>query len=113
MLKHNMKTVVTVFLKKQRFVKLNFLQCLDTIGMKILSPKIKKLMGSFESEHFTYLGFFNNVCICKNTCFISKKDGMKNQSHFFDIFGTPFCAIFFQSTSYFSNPPPIHSLIPF
>ena len=39
-LKHNMKTVLIAFFEKQRHRKLNFFQCLDTIAMKILSPKI-------------------------------------------------------------------------
>ena len=36
---HNM-TGLFVFFEKQRYRKLNFFQCLDTIAMKILSPKI-------------------------------------------------------------------------
>ena len=39
-LKHNMKTLLIAFLEKQKYRKLNFFQCLDTIAMKILSPKI-------------------------------------------------------------------------
>ena len=39
-LKHNMKTVLTDIFEKQRYHKLNLFQCLDTIAMKILSPKI-------------------------------------------------------------------------
>ena len=39
-LKHNMKAVLIAFFEKQRYRKLNFFQCLDTVAMKILSPKI-------------------------------------------------------------------------
>ena len=39
-LKHNMKAVLIASFEKQRYRKLNFFQCLDTIPMKILSPKI-------------------------------------------------------------------------
>ena len=39
-LKHNMKAVLIAYFEKQRYLKLNFLQCLDTIAMKILPPKI-------------------------------------------------------------------------
>ena len=39
-LKHNMKTVLIDIFEKQRYHKLNLFQCLDTIAMKILSPKI-------------------------------------------------------------------------
>ena len=39
-LKHNMKAVLIAFFEKQRYRKLNSFQCLDTIAMKILSPKI-------------------------------------------------------------------------
>ena len=37
-LKHNMKAVLIAFFEKQKYRKLNFFQCLDTIAMKILSP---------------------------------------------------------------------------
>ena len=40
-LKHNMKAVLIALLGKERYRKLNFFQCLDTIAMKILSPKFK------------------------------------------------------------------------
>ena len=40
LLKHNMKVVLIAFFEKQRYRKLNFFQCLDTVAMKILSPKI-------------------------------------------------------------------------
>ena len=40
LLKHNMKVVFIAFFEKQRNRKSNFLQCLDTITTKILSPKI-------------------------------------------------------------------------
>ena len=43
-LKRNTKTVLTAFFKKVKkikdMVKLNILLCLDTIAIKILSPKI-------------------------------------------------------------------------
>ena len=37
-LKHSMKAVLMAFFEKQRYRKLNFFQCLNTIAMKILSP---------------------------------------------------------------------------
>ena len=40
LLKHNMKVVLIAFFEKQRYRKLNFFQCLDTIAMKVLSPMI-------------------------------------------------------------------------
>ena len=39
-LKHNIQTVLLAFFEKQRYRKLNFFQCLDTIAMKVLSPMI-------------------------------------------------------------------------
>ena len=38
--KHNVRAVLIAFFEEQRYRKLNFFQCLDTIAMKILSPKI-------------------------------------------------------------------------
>ena len=36
-----MNAVSIAFFEKQRYRKLNFLQCLNAIAMKILSPKIR------------------------------------------------------------------------
>ena len=51
-----MKTVLIFFKKNPKnIVKLNFLHCLDTIAMKIMSPKIW-INGIFSELFFINLG---------------------------------------------------------
>ena len=53
LLNHNTKVVLIAFFEKQRYRKLNFFHCLDTIATKILSPKI------WMNEIFSQLFFIN------------------------------------------------------